>query len=190
MFTDFIHAWGSIPFAEGQAKYTLEDLDPYARYELFEGDVPSAFRVHAGDVTVDGPARIGATDYDDVTMHIIEGDLTIHGGAVFSQHAHYGVLYVQGDLRCENAFFDSDTRVYVDGTMRVKNLFITGLTSDASQVVLGALEATHWRRYWERGSIRFVRSGPEPQAFDDLQERAVIEAVKAGDNAKLAALLG
>ena len=74
--------------------------------------------------------------------------------------------------------------------MRVKNLFITGLASDASQVVLGALEATHWRRYWERGSIRFVRSGPEPQAFDDLQERAVIEAVKAGDNAKLAALLG
>ena len=73
MFTDFVHSWGSIPFAEGQAKYTLEDLDPYARYELFEGDVPSVFRVHAGDVTVDGPVRIGATDYDDVTMHIIEG---------------------------------------------------------------------------------------------------------------------
>ena len=187
---DFYDSWDTIPFPEGQAKYTLEDLDPYARYELFEGDVPSVFRVHAGDVTVDGPVCIGATGYDDVTMHIIEGDLTIHGGAVFSQHDHYGVLYVRGDLRCENAFFDSDTRLYVDGTMRVKNLFITGYTSNASKVVLGALEAIHWRRTWERGSIKFVRSDPEPQTIDDLQEQAVIEAVKAGDNAKLAELLG
>ena len=138
---NFLDSWDTIPFTEGQARYTLEDLDPDARYELFEGDVPSVFRVHAGDVTVDGPVRIGASDYNDVTMHIIEGDLTIHGGAVFSQHDHYGVLYVRGDLRCENAFLDSDTRLYVDGNMRVKNLFITGYTSDASKLVLGALEA-------------------------------------------------
>ena len=185
----FLDSWDTIPFAEGQAKYTLEDLDPYARYELFEGDVPSVFRVHAGDVTVDGPVHVGASSYDDVTMHIIEGDLTIRGGAVFSQADYYGVLYVRGDLRCENAFLDSDARLYVDGTMRVKNLFITGYTSNASKVVLGALEAIHWRRQWERGAIRFVRSGPEPQVIDDLQEHDVIEAVKTGDNAKLAALL-
>ena len=187
---NFLDSWDTIPFTEGQARYTLEDLDPDARYELFEGDVPSVFRVHAGDVTVDGPVRIGASDYNDVTMHIIEGDLTIHGGAVFSQHDHYGVLYVRGDLRCENAFLDSDTRLYVDGNMRVKNLFITGYTSDASKVVLGALEAAQWRRSWERGSIDFVRSGPTPLDIEDLREQAVIEAVKAGDNAKLAALLG
>ena len=109
---------------------------------------------------------------------------------MFSQADYYGVLYVRGDLRCENAFFDSDTRLYVDGTMRVKNLFITGYTSSASKIVLGALEAIHWRRQWERGAIQFVRSGPEPLTIDDLREHDVIEAVKASDNAKLAALLG
>ena len=187
---NFFDSWGTIPFAEGQAKYTLEDLDPDAQYELFEGDVPSVFRVHTGDVTVEGPAHIGATDYEDVTMHIIEGDLTIHGGAIFSQHDYLGVLYVRGDLHCENAYLDSDTRLYVEGTMRVKNLFITGYTSDASKVVLGALEAIQWQRQWERGSITFVRSGPKPQDINDLKEHDVLEAVKASDNAKLAALLG
>ena len=184
----FLSSWDTIPFAEGQAKYTLEDLDPYVR--LFEGDVPLVYRVHAGDVTLDGPVHIGAADYEDMTMHIIEGDLTIRGGAVFSQHDYYGVLYVRGDLRCDNAYLDSDTRLYVEGTMRVKNLFITGYTSDASKVVLGALEAIQWQRQWERGSITFVRSGPEPQDIDDLKEHDVLEAVKASDNAKLAALLG
>ena len=185
---NFLDSWDTIPFAEGQEKYTLEDLDPYVR--LFEGDVPFVYRVHAGDVTLDGPVHIGATDYEDVTMHIIEGDLTIRGGAVFSQHDYYGVLYVRGDLRCENAFIDSDTRLFVDGTMQVKNLFITGYTSDASKVVLGALEAGQWRRSWERGWVDFVRSGPEALEIDDLQEAAVLEAVKANDNAKLAALFG
>lgn len=145
--------WKKVDFDDAIEKYSIDHFSYEGIDEIF-ADEPEHYLVHKGDVTLEGLAQFCATDEEEVTMHVVDGNLTLKGPFVFSQNDYNGALYVTGNLTCEaNAFLGWDAQLFVGKTMTVKGLLATYLTDAGHFAVRDQLVADHWLEAGDRGDF-------------------------------------
>jgi len=144
--------WKKMPFDEASEKYAFDSLGVTGIDGLF-GEEPDHCLVHKGDITVDGAAIFGAHDRDEVTMHIVDGNLTVKGALLFNQSDNFGGLYVTGNVVCDNAFVAWDAQLFVGKSLKVRSLLVTYLTEAGHFIVKGGLDADAWLEAGDRGAM-------------------------------------
>jgi hypothetical protein len=150
-----------VPFEDASENYTLDGITDDELSDLFPDD-PEHFHVHVGNVTVDGPMVVGYdSDKDDLTVYVIEGDLTVHGPLVFQQADAYAALFVTGNVTCDDAYIAWDAQLFVGGSMTVKGLLATYITDAGHFSIKNSLAAGSWLEAGDRGCIEI---GKKPAA--------------------------
>ncbi|MCP3100217.1 hypothetical protein LZ198_15195 [Myxococcus sp. K15C18031901] len=152
--------WSEIPFEDASAKYELNGISEDGLGEVFPEDPPH-YLVRQGDVVIDGPVNFGAADEGDVTLHVIDGDLTVNGPLFFIQGDFYGALLVTGSIFCQQAFVDMDAMLDVGKSMNVEGMPFTHLSKPAHFAVKEALVAGSWL---EASGDGLFEIGQKPQA--------------------------
>ncbi|NVJ19740.1 MULTISPECIES: hypothetical protein [Myxococcus] len=112
-------------------------------------------------MVIDGPVSFGAADDEDVTLHVIDGDLTVNGPLFFIQGDFYGALFVTGSIFCQQAFVGVDAMLYVGKSMHVEGLLVTTLSKPAHFAVKEVLRAGSWL---EASGDGLFEIGQKPQA--------------------------
>lgn len=135
--------WKKVPFEDASEKYSIEDISRDELSDLLPEE-PEHFLVHKGDVTIDGPAGFGGSREEDLTVHVIDGNLIVNGPFIFNQADVYAVLYVTGSVTCDNAFVAWDAQLFVKKAFTVKGLLATYITDAGHFSIKGALSATYW----------------------------------------------
>lgn len=153
--------WKAVPFEEASEKYSIEEVTLDQLDDLFPDD-PEHFHVHKGDVVAEGPFVVGYVyEEDDLTVYVIDGDLTIDGPLVFRQADAYAALFVTGNLTCTNAYVAWDAQLFVGGSMTVTGLLATYITDAGHFSIKGSLSAGHWLEAGDRGCFEI---GKKPKA--------------------------
>ncbi|NBD08805.1 MULTISPECIES: hypothetical protein [Corallococcus] len=152
--------WSELPFEDASAKYEINSISEDGLGEVFPEDPPH-YLVHDGDVVIDGPVSFGAADDGDVTLHVIDGNLTVNGPLFFIQGDFYGALFVTGSIFCQQAFVDADAMLYVGKSMHVEGLLVTNLSKPAHFAVKEALIAGSWL---DASGDGLFEIGQKPQA--------------------------
>lgn len=119
------------------------------------GEVPSKFRVHKGNLEIDGPACFGTDDESDDNLYVVAGDLNVKGPLTLRQGDAFGILYVTGSVSCEDCFCEIDASLIVGGSLVAQRLLVTNLHDQGMLVVHGAIEAHAWLEAMGRGFIDF-----------------------------------
>ncbi|MDF2697430.1 MAG: hypothetical protein K0S65_5813, partial [Labilithrix sp.] len=88
-------SWVEVPVEEAMRDYSVDAISADGFGEVFPEE-PAHYFVHKGDVVIDGAVSFGAGDDVDVTLHVIDGNLTVNGPLFFIQGDFYGALYVTG----------------------------------------------------------------------------------------------
>lgn len=148
--------WKKVPFEDASEKYAIEDITLDDVSDLFP-DEPEHYLVHKGDVTIDGIGRFGGEDDEDLTVHVIDGNLTINGSFIFNQADVYSALYVTGSIICENAYVAWDAQLFVKKAFTVKGLLTTYLTDAGHLSVKGAVSAANWLAGNDRGAYELYK---------------------------------
>ncbi|NTX07301.1 MULTISPECIES: hypothetical protein [Myxococcus] len=152
--------WSEVPFEDASAKYTLNGISEDGLGEVFFED-PAHYLVHEGDVVIDGPVSFGAADDGDVTLHVIDGNLTVNGPLFFIQGDFNGALLVTGSIFCQNAIVGVDAMLYVGKSMHVEGLLVTTLSKPSHFAIREALIAGSWLEATGNGLFEI---GQKPQA--------------------------
>ena len=151
----------AVPFEDASEQYSLDGISLDELGDLFPED-PEHYLVHKGNVTVDGPMLV---EYrhgkDDLTIYVIDGDLTIHGPLLMKNSDAYAALYVTGNVTCDNAYIAWDAQLFVAGSMTVKGLLATYLTDAGHFSIKGSLGAGSWLECGDRGCLEI---GKQPKA--------------------------
>ncbi len=70
---------------------------------------PAHYFIHKGDVVIDGGVSFGAGDDVDVTLHAIDGNLTVNGPLFFIRKATFGGACMwRAPIACDNAIIGVD----------------------------------------------------------------------------------
>lgn len=150
-----------VPFDEANEAYPLEGISYDELGDLFPDD-PEHFLVHQGNVVVDGPMKVGFVHgKDDLTIYVIDGDLTINGPLVFQQADAYAGLYVTGNVTCDSAYIAWTAQLFVRGSMTVKHLLATHIEDAGHFSIAGSLTAGSWLELGDRGAFEL---GTKPNA--------------------------
>jgi hypothetical protein len=150
-----------VPFEDAAEEYSLEGITHDELSDLFPDD-PEHFLVHKGNVVVDGPMKVGYEHgKDELTVYVIDGDLTINGPLVFQQADAYAALFVTGNLTCDNAYIAWTAQLFVKGSMTVKHLLATYIEDAGHFSINGSLGAGSWLECGDRGCFEI---GKKPKA--------------------------
>ncbi|MEU4163340.1 hypothetical protein [Actinoplanes sp. NPDC026670] len=147
--------WERVPVEA--AGHDLGEISQDSVYlEDLYGAEPEYLFVHRGDVTVDGPL-VAEDDWGDEisTLYVVEGDLTVNGPAVFRNMDSNTALYVTGSMRVRDLACFWHGQLFVGGALVVAGLLFTDFDDAGHLVAHGPVTAGAWIEAGGRGAIYF-----------------------------------